>query len=413
MARPHLTLKLATSLDGCIATASGESRWITGALARAEVQRMRAAASFVMIGAGTARADNPSLLARTEPAPPRQPQRVVITTRFDIPFAGRLFEDLERSPLIVFGAERTSPARHAILAGAGARVEEVPRGASGLDMGAVLERLAAIAEGGVLVEGGGRPHRVVSRANPSGRGGAARHRGLGARTPWRCSALATGCGARAWPRSLGTLRAELMFTGIVSALGEVKTVERRPGLTRLTIESPYEAASVEIGASIAHDGCCLTVVETAARAGGGMAHVVEVAAESLALTTLSDAQVGSQLNLERSLRVGDELGGHMVLGHVDGLGEVVSVARDGEGWRLVIRAPHAIAHLIAPKGSIAVAGVSLTVNEVEGDDFGLLIIPHTWAVTTLSRLKAGDKVNLETDMMARYAARLIEARSNT
>ena len=203
-----------------------------------------------------------------------------------------------------------------------------------------------------------------------------------------------------------------MFTGIVSALGEVKAVERLPGLTRLTIASPYDAAGVEIGASIAHDGCCLTVVETAGQQ-NGMRHVVEVAAESLALTTLGDLKAGDRVNLERSLRVGDELGGHMVLGHVDGLGEIVSVKQDGEGWRLKIKPPRDISHLVAGKGSIAIAGVSLTVNEADDESFGVLIIPHTWAVTTLSKLKAGDKVNLEADMMARYAARLIEARRNT
>ncbi|MBL8537187.1 MAG: riboflavin synthase [Hyphomonadaceae bacterium] len=203
-----------------------------------------------------------------------------------------------------------------------------------------------------------------------------------------------------------------MFTGIVTALGEVRGAERAPGLLRLTIESAHDPAGVEIGASIAHDGCCLTVVETASRPGGGMRHVVEVAAESLALTTLGALAVGDKVNLERSLRIGDELGGHMVLGHVDGVGEVVSLMRDGEGWRLNIRAPHDIAHLIAAKGSIAVAGVSLTVNEVNAEVFGVLIIPHTWSVTTLSRLGVGDKVNLEADMMARYAARLIEARRN-
>jgi len=202
-----------------------------------------------------------------------------------------------------------------------------------------------------------------------------------------------------------------MFTGIVTAMGRVAGVERRPGLVRLTVESSYDPAGVEIGASIAHDGCCLTVVETASHQ-GGMRHVVEVAQESLALTTMGALREGDGVNLERSLRVGDELGGHIVQGHIDGLGEVLSVSQDGAGWRLRIRPPHEIAHLIAPKGSIAVAGVSLTVNEVDDAGFGVLIIPHTWAVTTLSRLTPGDKVNLEADMMARYAARLIEARRN-
>jgi riboflavin synthase len=201
-----------------------------------------------------------------------------------------------------------------------------------------------------------------------------------------------------------------MFTGIVTAIGEVKAVEKLPGLTRLTIAAPY--AGADIGASIAHDGVCLTVVETEAYQ-GGMRYVVEVAQESLDLTTMAALKAGDRVNLERSLRVGDELGGHIVQGHVDGLGEVLSVRQDGEGWRVRIKPPPEIAHLIAQKGSIAVAGVSLTVNEVDEEGFGVLIIPHTWAVTTLAKLKAGDKVNLEADMMARYAARLVEARRNT
>ena len=200
-----------------------------------------------------------------------------------------------------------------------------------------------------------------------------------------------------------------MFTGIVTAVGEVEAIERRNGLMRLTVASPYDAAGVEIGASICHDGCCLTVVETKGRQ-GGMTHVVDVAAESLDVTTLGHLRVGAHVNLERSLKVGDELGGHIVSGHVDGQGEVVSVAADGEGWRLRIKAPAALAPLIAQKGSIAVNGVSLTVNEVEDDVFGVLIIPHTWQVTTLSRLAPGARVNLEVDMLARYVARLLQAK---
>lgn len=202
-----------------------------------------------------------------------------------------------------------------------------------------------------------------------------------------------------------------MFTGIVSDLGTVAAVERGEGLVRLTIDSAYDAADVAIGASIAHDGCCLTVIEKSSR-GDGMRHVVEAAQETLSLTTIGRLEVGDRVNLERSLRVGDELGGHFVQGHVDGLGEVLDVAPDGEGWRLTIRAPAQIAHLIAAKGSIAVAGVSLTVNAINDATFGVLIIPHTWSVTTLSRLKKGDKVNIEADMMARYAARLVEHRSS-
>lgn len=201
-----------------------------------------------------------------------------------------------------------------------------------------------------------------------------------------------------------------MFTGIVTALGGIEAVERSNGLVRLTIAAPYDADGIEIGASIAHDGVCLTVVEKA-EAPNGARYVVEAAPETLAITTVGDWDVGGAVNLERALKLGDELGGHIVQGHVDGLGEVISVAADGAGWRVRIAPPESIAFLIAPKGAITVNGVSLTVNEVDAEGFGVLVIPHTWAVTTLSKLKPGDKVNLEADMMARYAARLMEGKS--
>jgi len=196
----------------------------------------------------------------------------------------------------------------------------------------------------------------------------------------------------------------------VTAIGAVEAAERREGLLRLTIASPYEAETVAIGASIAHAGCCLTVVERAP-APGGMRHVVELAAETLALTTLGGAVVGARLNLERSLALGAELGGHLVTGHIDGQGVVQAVRSDGEGWRLEIEAPETIAPLIAAKGSIAVDGVSLTVNQVDGRRFGVLIIPHTWNVTTLGQLQPGAAVNLEADLMARYAARILSFRA--
>ena len=155
MPRPHVTLKLATSLDGRIATAVGESRWITGEAARAEVQKLRASHDAVMIGAETARRDDPSLLARTDGVA-LQPARIVLTSRFDIPFEGKLFENIAASPLIIFGADRAGPARQAILEGAGARVEPVPGTEIGLDIGAVLARLDELNFGSVLTEGGGK-----------------------------------------------------------------------------------------------------------------------------------------------------------------------------------------------------------------------------------------------------------------
>lgn len=201
-----------------------------------------------------------------------------------------------------------------------------------------------------------------------------------------------------------------MFTGLVTALGDVAALERRPGLVRATIDSAYDPAGAEIGASVAHDGCCLTLVEIA-EGPRGMRHVVEIAAESLAKTKLGDWRVGDQVNLERSLRAGDELGGHLMMGHVDAVAEVLSVREDGEGKRFRIAIPGVIAALIAPKGSIAVDGVSLTVNEVDADGFGVMVIPHTLAVTTLGKRRAGDKVNLEADTLARYAQRILASRS--
>ncbi len=201
-----------------------------------------------------------------------------------------------------------------------------------------------------------------------------------------------------------------MFTGLITALGEATALERREGILSATFDSAYDVQTVAIGASIAHDGCCLTVV-AAEPCPGGMRHVVEIAAESLAKTTLGGLSLGDKVNLERALRAGDELGGHYVTGHVDGLGEVLSIENDGEGQRIRFSPPAEIAALIAPKGSITVNGVSLTVNEVDAAGFGVLIIPHTLAVTTLAALRPGNKVNLEADILARYAARILSARS--
>ena len=191
-----------------------------------------------------------------------------------------------------------------------------------------------------------------------------------------------------------------MFTGIITDIGKVRAIRDTDRDRRFEIETAFDMATVDIGASIAHSGCCLTVVEK----GEGW-FAVEVSGESLSLTTLDQWAVGGRINLERATKVGDELGGHIVSGHVDGLGEVVSVMVEGGSHRVKVRVPRPLHRYIAPKGSIAVEGVSLTVNEVEDDVFGVNIIPHTWDVTTLGQLVAGAKVNLEIDVLARYAAR--------
>lgn len=195
-----------------------------------------------------------------------------------------------------------------------------------------------------------------------------------------------------------------MFTGIVTAKGRIARIEDGP-VRRMAVDSPYEADGIDLGASIAHDGVCLTVVAKRPHEGGAR-HEVEISPETLACTTMGALAEGGAVNLERALKIGDELGGHIVQGHVDGVGEVAA-REDADGWMtLKVRAPSELSKFIAEKGSIAVDGVSLTVNAVDGDVFSLMIIPHTAEVTTLGRLQRGAHVNLEVDVMARYAARL-------
>jgi riboflavin synthase len=201
-----------------------------------------------------------------------------------------------------------------------------------------------------------------------------------------------------------------MFTGIVTDVGEVLSVEpRAEGLRRLTLACSYDHSSIAIGASIACGGVCMTAVETGQR-GNRETFSVDAAAETLRLTTVGGWQAGTRINLERSLRMGDELGGHLVSGHVDGLAELIAREDLTDMARLTLRVPRPLARFIAQKGSVALDGVSLTVNEVTEDTFSVLIIPHTLSVTTFGALKAGDMINLEVDVMARYAARLMETR---
>jgi len=200
-----------------------------------------------------------------------------------------------------------------------------------------------------------------------------------------------------------------MFTGIINGLGEVIEVnEKAEGLRLLTIACGYNPDSIEIGASIACSGICLTVVGRGLT-GNRSSFAVDAAAETLRLTTAGRWRPGTRLNLERALRLGDELGGHLVSGHVDGIAELTAREDLPDMARLSLRAPPELARFIAPKGSVALDGVSLTINEVAGDTFSVLIIPHTLKVTTLGSAQPGVLLNLEVDQMARYAARLLEA----
>ena len=191
-----------------------------------------------------------------------------------------------------------------------------------------------------------------------------------------------------------------MFTGIVTDIGRVRSVRQTERDRRYEIETAWDTSGIDLGASISHAGCCLTVTEK----GPGW-FAVEVSGETLSKTSLGGWTEGHRVNLERAAKLGDELGGHIVSGHVDGLGRIVSVTPEGGSHRIEIEAPAPLHRYIAPKGSITVDGVSLTVNTVQGRIFGLNIIPHTWKATTLGDLAPGDAVNLEIDMLARYLAR--------
>lgn len=201
-----------------------------------------------------------------------------------------------------------------------------------------------------------------------------------------------------------------MFTGIVSDIGTIRTAEQRGDL-RLVVGCHYDMATVAIGASIACSGVCLTVVDK-----GPDWFAVDLSAETISRSAQGVWSVGRRINLERALKVGDELGGHIVTGHVDGIGEVMAIVPEGDSHRVEVRVPADLAPYIAPKGSITVDGVSLTVNGVRDDPdgtcFGLNIIPHTWDVTTLGTLSAGQRVNLEIDVLARYLHRMREHVAN-
>ncbi|QPM90076.1 riboflavin synthase [Pseudooceanicola algae] len=193
-----------------------------------------------------------------------------------------------------------------------------------------------------------------------------------------------------------------MFTGIVTDIGTIRRLDQQGDL-RAEIECSYDIDGIDLGASICCDGVCLTVVEL-----GTDWFAVEISAETLSKTSLGGWSDGKQINLERALKVGDELGGHIVSGHVDGLAEVISMEQDGDSTRVRFRAPKDLARFIAPKGSVALNGTSLTVNEVQGAVFGVNLIPHTKIATTWGLVKTGDQINLEVDTMARYVARLQE-----
>jgi riboflavin synthase len=204
-----------------------------------------------------------------------------------------------------------------------------------------------------------------------------------------------------------------MFTGIITDIGTITRADIKQGYdARYEVESHYDVGTLALGASVSHQGVCLTLISFEPTP-AGCKWEVQVSKESLDLTTAATWAIGSRLNLERALKMGDELGGHMVSGHVDGIGEVISVAKENDSHRVKIKVPDDMAKYVSPKGSIAIDGISLTVNEVDGNVFGINVIPHTWDVTTLGQVQVGTRVNLEVDQMARYVDRILSHRLAT
>ena len=196
-----------------------------------------------------------------------------------------------------------------------------------------------------------------------------------------------------------------MFTGLVSDVGEVRKTEKR-GDTHLVIATNYDVDAIGVGASIACSGICLTV--TSKGSGDDRWFAVTASAETSSKTTIGEWMVGRRINLERPLRLGDELGGHIVAGHVDGVARIVQIRPEGESKRMTVEIPATLARYVAPKGSVALDGVSLTVNEIDGARFAVNVIPHTLSVTTLGDAVIGSRLNFEADLLARYVARLVE-----
>lgn len=197
-----------------------------------------------------------------------------------------------------------------------------------------------------------------------------------------------------------------MFTGIVARRGSIVAIDEGKGRRSFRIHTTLDLSDTPIGGSIACDGCCLTVI-----AKDKEHFAVDAMNETLSVTTLSEWKVGSEINLEKSLKIGDELGGHIVTGHIDAIATVEKVAPDGDSWYYTISVPDEFAQYIVRKGSVALNGISLTVNEVDGNRFGICVIPHTWGLTNISQWHPGTKVNFEADMLARYVARILAARA--
>jgi len=382
--RPQVILKLAVSADGKIAARAGEATAITGPEARAQVHLLRAHSNAIVIGMDTALVDDPRLDVRLPGLEDRSPRPFVMSVSRQLPHGAALARrgaEVLRGPIPDALSELARRGINRLLVEGGARLARSFIEQALVDEFWLFQSPRSLGDGGVDALAGLPLAGVLD--------------GFDRRSKERLGDDTLTVYER---RERGTV----MFTGIVTDVGTVRRIERR-GDTRYVIATHYRTDDIDIGASIACAGVCLTVVDKDKET-----FSVDVSAETLSKTSLSGWTEGTPVNLERALRMGDELGGHVVSGHIDGVGEIVSITAEGDSRRFRFRVPAALARYIAPKGSVALNGTSLTVNDVEGCEFGVNIIPHTQAVTTWGHARQGDAVNVEIDMLARYVARLAE-----
>ncbi len=389
----------------------------------------RAHADAIMVGIGTARADDPSLTVRLPGLSDRSPLRIVLDSTLRLTPSTHLVRGARDIPTLVVTGRHTPAHARRMLASFGVELLPVATDAAGrIDLRAAMIALAErgltriCSEGGPALADALAGHDLIDACTlitaPANSAARAACRPSGRTSPTACptAPCARSRPGTSVPTRPSPTRGFEMFTGLVTDVGRVVSIEGGERLARIVIESAYDPATIALGASIACSGPCLTAVSIAPH-GTGCRFAVDAAAETLARTTVGAWREGTRVNLERSLKLGDEMGGHLVTGHVDGVAEIVAretVTGEDNPWgaseRFTLRAPAALAGFIAEKGSVCLDGTSLTVNTVDGTDFSVLLIPHSLSVTTWEDRRAGDRVNLEVDLIARYAARLAEAR---
>lgn len=423
--RPHILLKLAVSADGKIAARPGAPTRITGKPASDRVHLMRAQCDGILVGVSTVLADDPQLTCRLAGLEGRSPVRLVSDSCLSIPLDSKLVQTARQTPLWVLTCNGADPDKAKALENAGvALVYCASTSAGKVDLHEAMLRLGGRGLNRIMAEGGAHMARalleedLIDEVQLFSAGVELGPEGLDALAGLSLNHIRHNPRFRHQSQEwVGEDRLETyeraakentMFTGIITDVGEVVAIEEG-GSTRITIACNYDPEGIDIGASIACSGACLTVVERKRLDDGRGSFDVDVSGETLDKTSIGTWRTGTAVNLERSLKLGDEIGGHMVSGHVDGKAEVVSVIGDGASKVFRFKVPNELARFIAPKGSVALDGTSLTVNDVEGAEFTVNIIPHTQAVTTWGKTAKGDAINIEIDMLARYVARLSDA----